>query len=194
MYFLEISILLRFQCFCIHQWPSSASSSPWEFELKPVTTLISIPAMWLNKLFFKTGSTEFKGLVASFNDWTRSSSRIRILVLVVRASLKEILVLLVQASLKDILGRTILWVDHNSGSDNRLSGWSTILVRTMHHIPSYVHDLDFLGFILCLEARAGAVVIVTSTLVPESSSIIASITKTKTMRSSIICSSFNYFP
>ena len=40
---------------------------------------------------------------------------IRILVLVVRASLKEILVLLVQASLKDILGRTILWVDHNSG-------------------------------------------------------------------------------
>jgi len=61
---------------------------------------------------------------------------VRILVLLVRASLKEILVLLVQASLKDILARTILWVDHNSGSDNRLSGWTTILVRTMHHIPS----------------------------------------------------------
>ena len=78
--------------------------------------------------------------MASFNDSTRSSSRPgpvgRILVLLVRASLKEILVLLVQASLKDILARTILWVDHNSGSDNRLSGWTTILVRTMHHIPS----------------------------------------------------------
>ena len=61
---------------------------------------------------------------------------IRILVLVVQASLKEILVLLVQASLKDILDRTILWVDQNSVSDNRLSGWSTILVQTMHQIPS----------------------------------------------------------
>jgi len=75
MYFLKISILLRFQGFCIDQWPSSPSSSPREFELKPVTTLTSIPAVWLNKFFFKTGSTEFKGLVASFNDWTRSSSR-----------------------------------------------------------------------------------------------------------------------
>ena len=61
---------------------------------------------------------------------------IRILVLLVRESLKELLVLLVQESLKDILARTILLVDHNSGSDNRLSGWTTILVRTMHHIPS----------------------------------------------------------
>ena len=44
MYLLETSILLCFQGFCIHQWPSSASSSPRELELKPVTTLISIPA------------------------------------------------------------------------------------------------------------------------------------------------------
>ena len=60
---------------------------------------------------------------------------IRIVVLLVRESLKEILVLLVQEILKDILVETILWVDHNSSSDNRLSGWSTILVRTMQHNP-----------------------------------------------------------
>ena len=73
MYLLEISILLCFQGFCIHQWPSSASSSPPRTWVE--TSYHSIPAAWLNKLFFKTGSTKFKGLVASFNDWTGSSSR-----------------------------------------------------------------------------------------------------------------------
>jgi len=66
-------------------------------------------------------------------------------------------------------GRSFVWLEHNSGP-----------------------DLDFLGFILCLEARAGAVVVVTYTLTPEPSSIITSIAKT--MRGSIFCSSFNYFP
>ena len=140
MYFLEISILLRFQGFV------SISGRPLRHLIRENLSWNQLPLWSPSQLCDWTSSSSKQGRPSLNALWLLSTIElallqdrvrlIRILVLVVRASLKEILVLLVQASLKDILDRTILWVDHNSVSDNRLSGWSTILVQTMHHIPS----------------------------------------------------------
>ena len=61
-----------------------------------------------------------------------------------------------QILINSILVCTILWVEHN--------GHRRIQILFPSHPSSYVRDLDFLGFILCLESVAAAEAFVTSTL------------------------------
>ena len=61
-----------------------------------------------------------------------------------------------QILINSILVCTILWVEHN--------GHRRIQIVFPSHPSSYVRDLDFLGFILCLESVAAAEAFVTSTL------------------------------
>ena len=58
--------------------------------------------------------------------------------------------------INSILACTILWVEHN--------GHRRVQILFPSHPSSYVHDLDFLGYILCLESMATAEAFVTSTL------------------------------
>ena len=58
--------------------------------------------------------------------------------------------------INSILACTILWVEHN--------GHRRVQILFPSHPSSHVRDLDFLGYILCLESMATAEAFVTSTL------------------------------